>query len=346
MSSLVGKFLRDLGNYDANHQIPVAELRRSDWKESGSKLYQALFKGSSLDPAELHELVVVPDGVVWYVPFAALSIDKDGQHVPLISVSEIRMAPTVGLAVGNTQPWRRVRRTAILGHDVLPGESDEEQAEALESLRKAVENPIDFPTASPAPTSITGSLTETLVVLDEIELELTKPLAWSPISQGRNSKKSSLSHWLTLPQFGPQRVILPAARNLAERGGKISKRKSGGAPPGTELFLASCGLMSTGAQTILLSSWRVGGDATLELTREFLQELPYTTASSAWQRSVQLAMELPPNSRTTTAHQDQQKRRRRADRRAPVFLGRVSIDRRRSTGPRRRRPPRPRFCPR
>ena len=138
-----------------------------------------------------------------------------------------------------------------------------------------------------------ASLLETLVVLDDVEMELSQPLGWSPVSRSRGAKQTSLSHWLTLPQFGPQRVLLPAARNLAERGGKASKRKSASSPLGTELFLASCGLMSTGAQTILLSSWRVGGDATLELTREFLQELPYTTAAAAWQRSVQSAMELP-----------------------------------------------------
>ncbi len=293
LGSLVGKFLRDLGNYDANHQMTIADLSATDWHESGSKLYEALFKGSSLDLAGLEELIVVPDGVVWYVPFAALPVTTDNGLVPLISVSKIRQAPTIGLAVGHTQPWRRVQRTAIVGHDVLPGETDEEQAEALASLRKAVENPIRFPESRPAPTSIMGSLCETLVILDDIEMELSQPLNWSPISQSRRSKQSSLSHWLTLPQFGPQRIVMPAARNVAERGGKVSKRKAAGAPAGTELFLASCGLMSTGAQTILLSSWRVGGDATLELTREFLQELPYTSAASAWQRSVQLAMELP-----------------------------------------------------
>jgi len=293
LDSLVGAFLRDLGNYDANHQLPIAELLSTDWLTSGSKLYQALFEGSSLDPAGLDELIVVPDGVIWYVPFAALPVKTEDRLIPLISTSRLRLAPTVGLAVGNSRPWRRVQRTAIVGQDLLPGTTDEEQAEALASLHKAVENPIDFPTASPAPLPIVGSLTDTLLVLDDIEMGLSQPLGWSPISQSRGSKQSSLSHWLTLPQFGPQRVILPAARNLAERGGKASKRKGGGAAPGTELFLASCGLMSTGAQTILLSSWRVGGDATFELTREFLQELPYSTASAAWQRSAQLAMELP-----------------------------------------------------
>ncbi len=293
LDSLVSKFLRDLGNFDANHQLPVEELQSADWQESGAKLASALLDGSSLDPSKLEELIVVPDGVVWYVPFAALPVSVASKSVPLISVAQLRHAPTVGLAVGYANPWRRVLRSAIVGQDVLPGETDEEKTDAMASLREVLENPLPFPDSSPAPTPVMGSLCQTLVVLDDIDLDLGEPLGWSPIAQRRNSKKTSLSHWLTLPEFGPQRVILPAAHNVAERGGKISKRKSAGAAPGTELFLASCGLMSSGAQTLLLSSWRVGGDSTLELTREFLQELPYTTAASAWQRSVQLARELP-----------------------------------------------------
>jgi CHAT domain-containing protein len=293
LGSLLSSFLRDLGNYDANHQLPVDELQSHQWLQSGSKLYEALLEGSSLDPAELEELIVVPDGLVWYVPFAALAVGAGDQQAPLISSARLRFAPTVGLAVGHTQPWRRVLRTGIVGSTLLAGETEEEKANSLALLRKSAENPLEFPESFPASAPTVGALTDVLVVLDEVELELSQPLAWSPLAPTRSSKQSSLSRWLRLPQFGPQRILLPGARTLAEAGGKTSKRKAAGSPMGTELFLASCGLMSTGAQTVLLSSWRVGGEATFELTREFLQELPYTAASAAWQRSVKLAMELP-----------------------------------------------------
>jgi CHAT domain-containing protein len=64
------------------------------------------------------------------------------------------------------------------------------------------------------------------------------------------------------------------------------------------LFLANCGLLAHGAQTVLLSQWPVGGLSTLEITREFIQELPHLTAADAWQRSVQLAHELPVDAET------------------------------------------------
>ena len=97
-----------------------------------------------------------------------------------------------------------------------------------------------------------------------------------------------------LPGAGPQRIMLPGMHTLAERGGKGGSRRRGATvAPGDDLFYASCALMSAGAETMLLSRWRVGGQSTLDLVREFVQELPHTAAAEAWQRSVQLAMEAP-----------------------------------------------------
>ena len=60
---------------------------------------------------------------------------------------------------------------------------------------------------------------------------------------------------------------------------------------GEEVFLSVCGLMACGTRTVLLSRWRTGGDSSLQLVREFVQELPFSSAADAWQRSVQLGME-------------------------------------------------------
>jgi CHAT domain-containing protein len=57
---------------------------------------------------------------------------------------------------------------------------------------------------------------------------------------------------------------------------------------GDEIFLTACGLMASGSRTILLSRWRTGGQSAFDLAREFVQELPFTSAPNAWQRSVQL----------------------------------------------------------
>ncbi|MCH2113879.1 MAG: CHAT domain-containing protein [Pirellulales bacterium] len=286
-------FLRGLGNYDANHELSADELTSQDWLTSGSRLAQALLKDSSIDPKSMTDLLIIPDGLGWYVPWAALPSLGETTLIPLISTTRIRFAPTVGLAFAPHASLRRVQRSGLAGHSILPGKTDAQREESLVRLRACLENPLDLIRSLPVPNSISGALLETLVVLDETELNLDEPLVWSPIPEGRSARQTSLGDWLRLPQFGPQRVIFPATHTIAERGGKGSKRRGAAAPMGTELFLASCGLMASGAQTILLSNWRVGGRSTVEIVREFLQELPHMTAADAWQRSVQLAREMP-----------------------------------------------------
>jgi len=285
-------FLRSLGNYDASHVMTTKELQSTDWLATGEKLFHALFEGSSIDLESTEELVVVPDGIVWYVPLGALPFTSEKHTEPLTLLTKLRIVPTMGLAFGSGAPWRRIQRSGFAGSGIVPGDTEEQRNEALASLRAAVPNPIEVPAPAPVPTSQIVPLLEILIVLDSIDLDPARPLAWAPVGTGRSAKQNTLSDWLTLPQFGPQRVLLPGVHTIDEQGGRTSKRHPSNAVAGHELFLASCAMMSTGTQTILLSRWNVGGQSTLDIVREFVQELPHTTAADAWQRSVQVAMEM------------------------------------------------------
>ncbi len=125
-----------------------------------------------------------------------------------------------------------------------------------------------------------------LIVLDDIE-PAGGPYDWSPAQLDRGKPGGSLGSWFNLPWGGPEQVILPGFHTSAESG----LRKSQTA--GEDMFLALCGLMSSGARTILISRWRTGGQSSMELVREFAQELSHTPAAEAWQRSVQVAADTP-----------------------------------------------------
>jgi hypothetical protein len=99
----------------------------------------------------------------------------------------------------------------------------------------------------------------------------------------------SLAQWIALPRKSAAQVILPGTRTPAEGGLK----QPSAAPRGSEMFLALCGLMSSGARTVLVSRWRTGGASSEELAYQFAQELPFTTASDAWQRGVQFLWDTP-----------------------------------------------------
>jgi tetratricopeptide (TPR) repeat protein len=292
LSKNLGAFLRDLGNHDRNNALDEKQLASTDWLESGQALYQTLFEGSSLDPVSMKELIVVPDGLVWYVPLSALPVKLESGVVPLVTHAQIRVVPTMGLAVGYSLPWRRIQHTAIVGRQIVPGDTDDDREVNLAKLMEAMPNLIDLPTPLPAPTPVIATALDAVVVLDEFDLERQNPWDWSPLPVGRESGDGTLDAWLDLPRIGPQRMIFAGAHTVAENGGKTPRRKKDNSAPGSELFLASCALVGSGAQTVLLSRWNVRGQSTLEIMREFVQELPRTSAPDAWQRCVAVAKEL------------------------------------------------------
>jgi hypothetical protein len=100
---------------------------------------------------------------------------------------------------------------------------------------------------------------------------------------------------MTVPLYGgPPRVIVTGFATAAELGLKSSRRGAArDARPGSEVFQTLCGMMATGARTILLSRWRTGGRTNLELVREFARVQPQLPATEAWQRACLLAREAP-----------------------------------------------------
>ena len=101
--------LRKLGNVARQLRANPTELADTHWRKDAGELLDALLKGThEVDLGKkFDELVVVPDGPLWYVPFEALQVKVDGQLQPLISRFRVRYSPTAG--------WRPpTRRSAIV----------------------------------------------------------------------------------------------------------------------------------------------------------------------------------------------------------------------------------------
>ena len=99
---------------------------------------------------------------------------------------------------------------------------------------------------------------------------------------------SSLSNWMMLPWESPATLVLPGFHTAAEKGLRQNAT-------GQEIYSAICGLMASGCDTVLISRWRMAGQTSFELMREFVRELPNDSAAAAWQRSIVLAREQPLN---------------------------------------------------
>jgi tetratricopeptide (TPR) repeat protein len=279
--------LRELGHYEGNRELTIKELADPKWKSTAQKLLQMLLEGSKADLAQVSEVIVVPDGWLWYVPLEALPISQAQANQPadpLLWRMRIRYLPLASLAVPDGRGRRPSAKTAVVVGKLFPQDAQEVAQQAYEKLAGVVRGSTMLRTPPPVPSSLYGVLIDHLIVLDDLGMVPQSPYGWAPIPLDRSRPGNQLEDWFALPFGGPDVIVLPGYRTAAENALKQTPPLG----PGMEIFLPICGLMNTGARTILLSRWRPAGKTAFDLVREFAQEIPYTTAAQAWQRSVLL----------------------------------------------------------
>ena len=275
--------LRDIGNISPTYELTSKDLADVKWRQAAKEFLDGLLKGSRADfTTKFDELIIVPDGVLWYVPFEALQVQAGGQLQPLISRFRVRYAPTAGLATATVALGRRRGNTAIVAGKLGPKLEEEAVQTAVQDLSKSLPGCVTLKMPLPATAPIYANFIDRLVVLDELSpTALSDPYGWSPLPTERTKNAGPLGEWFLLPRRGPDEVILPGYHSACENSLNTARRTTRGPAatldPGTEIFLSLCGLMSTGTRTVLLSRWQSGGQMSLDVVREFTQELPHTT---------------------------------------------------------------------
>jgi len=280
----ISKMLQEMGLYKRNQPLGLKELTSDAWKATSAQLLKELTADAPVAAwDEFEELIVVPDGALWYVPFEALQIQDGDVSTAVIDKVRVRYAPTIALAVPDELPRPRVARTAVVAGELFPGEGEEWSVELLQDLREDDPHVFGVPVKPPPAAPVLAKTVSRLVVLNDLDNESGGAYGWAPLNAAQGKAGGTLAQWMESPWGGPDQVVLPGFHSAAE-----NALKNGGT--GQEIFLAACGLMATGTRTVLLSRWRDGGPTSFELLREFVRELPYRSAAEAWQRSVRLAV--------------------------------------------------------
>jgi hypothetical protein len=289
-------FLQAIGNFGPNRQMSLEELTGDQWREAAKETFKGVLGDARLDITKTAGLIIVPDDILWYLPFEALIPPNMTPETTLADRMPIRYGPTAALAVANQQPLRRPIHTGIVANEFkLPGYNDGDRAAMLQELESAVPGPVALPGPLPEPPHLMSPLLDGVIVLDDVSIG-SDPGNWSPLPHGRGGADEALNSWFGLPYGGPEHVILAGMATEAEQGLKAPRRTSGkrvAARPGSEIFQSLCGFMASGGRTILLSRWRTGGRTNFDLVREFAKELPNAPAAEAWQRACVLAREAP-----------------------------------------------------
>ena len=283
-------FLRTMGNHGANAELSWQELGSDTWRTAGDKLLQLIVDQDQVDLSrDIDELVIVPAGLLWYLPFEALPLGGSTDKTLLQQV-KLRYVPTLSLVTVKRSRPHVPGRLQIVAGELFKRNEPVDAASLISSLQRQDPSTSAFPAETNAPVTAVRSILERLVVWDDIEDETGEPYGWNPISVRSRRQQANLLDWIALPSGHPRLLVLPGYHTAAERGLRPNRNQS---PTGDEIFLPVTALMAGGTDTILLSRWRTGGQTSFDLIREFVQELPYTSASDAWQRSVQLAASNP-----------------------------------------------------
>ena len=312
--------LRAVGNADASRELTESQLADVSWKQAAHDVQDALLQGSKISFSnDSAEVTIVPDGMLWYLPFELLPLGSESKEFrPLLMRSQVRYAPTLGLTVADRQGRKSAQEYGIVTGKLYPTDTAEVSEAAVAEIRRVAPQSIVLHNPLPAISPLLGTVVDGLIVLDEIS-ETQAPYDWSPVPLDKPRTAGAMNVWMALPWKSVDQFILPGFHTAAE-----NSLKSPGSNPGNEMFLSTMALMSTGARTVLVSRWRTGGESAIDLIREFVQELPFETAAAAWQRAVQVTSQTPIDmGREPRSRQQAQRscyRGRAAEGRSSVFL--------------------------
>lgn len=280
----IGRVLRGIGvGKTRGKRLPEDQSWRSD---AVTLRKQLLPDDATITADRFNELVIIPDGPLWYLPFEVLPIAGEDSAL-MGDVIRIRYAATPGLALNPVARPPRSRAIGVVADRFFaPGDPDLNEAIA-QSILDVIGEPVRLPGTNKTSTGLLGEQIGHLVVASPRVLDSKSPLTVSIAPYDQGNPFGMVAGWMRFPAQVAGSLVLAGSRTPVD-GGQMGS--------GDELFMTLCGLNAAGVRNVMLSRWAVGGESTAIALREFLQELPFAGMPDSWQRatSVLRRSELDP----------------------------------------------------
>ncbi|MFM7035460.1 MAG: tetratricopeptide repeat protein [Planctomycetia bacterium] len=297
---------RALCLFESATAVPTERLVTSDWKLHAERIERILFKDSRInlgDPA-VKELVIVPDGLLWYLPFEILPVGSgrdaptDAEPSPMLrDTCRIRYCPTRSLGVDRFAATVDAGLVGVHVGRMHRGDNPEASRQLTERLTTSLGQPVFLGTPSGPPALVAASLVDTLVIFDELASD--SGVAGRPLVPGTQRQTGiTFGDWVASPRKQPRRVVTPGFVSAMHSG--LTKLPS---RPGDDLFLSVTDLLAAGARTAVVSRWRMGGTSTVHLVEEFVRDqwqhaagagiMP--SAAESWHRAVDIVSAEEPD---------------------------------------------------
>ncbi|MFK8111018.1 MAG: hypothetical protein AB8B91_02385 [Rubripirellula sp.] len=293
----IGKVLKGLGvGRSRGGRLPEDD----SWREDAVTLRRHLLPDDSMIRADaFDELIIVPDGPLWYLPFEVLPIREPSDPLMGDKIT-VRYAATPGLAIKPVALPPHSRAVGLASSLFFAPRDPDLNAATVQSILDVVTDPVRIPEVTDVPSGLLGSKIGHLVVAAPRTPTPKTPFMMNVSSHDQGSPFGTLNGWMRFPATVPGSVILPGFRTAVDVGQMGS---------GNEVFLTLCALHSAGVRSVLMSRWAVGGESTAIVLRELLQELPFTGMNASWTRAKMLLRrsELDPTAEPLLTQADQEK---------------------------------------
>ena len=284
MQKAIGALLQMIGvGRGRGLRLPKDQAQRDQRAELAAGIVSELFPDQTfLRSSGAGELVVVPDGPLWYLPIDLLPIGPEGEGDDEDRIGElfdVSYQPTPGCVL--VPAGRRPSNQKILlaaDEFFAPRDSDANQARVQSVLDAAADAVLHGRDLS-GPSGLMGTEASYLCVASARVLPggSAGRLTVSPADPG--GPAGTLASWATFPRAPPASVAWFGLRTPVAGG------QMGG---GLELFDCLTTLRTAGVSDAVLSRWAVGGESTATLIAEFLPEWPLVGTLDAWRRARQM----------------------------------------------------------
>lgn len=285
----VAKAIRGLakswGHTSPSAVVALQVVLDQSWKKSSHELLKAMIPNSKPEFwSTFDEVVVVPAGMLWYLPFETFALGEAPDSELLIDKAAVRYAPSLNLAFSEQRPKNLQRAVLYPGKIDIRDEADW-AANSTTALRQAWPQ-LTTIEAGRVSTQSVGNLVHAMIYLNEIR----QPLWPAPWTAAENKKDGylqlDLERWLGYPNVGPEFLYVAGGNSAIVDGIK-------GNFVGEELEYYTTLLMAAGCQSMVLPRWRSGGHVPYDLPAALLKRMPASTTAVAMREAIQEIRKAP-----------------------------------------------------
>ena len=279
----IGSVLAAMG-VAANFADPQL-LTTESWKDVVREFQGNLFEdipAQELEAAD--ELIVIPDGLLWYVPFEAFLVGEGDDQRPLIETTKVRYCPTLFLSFANPSSSGEIKSTGVVPGPMYPKTDSKPAEQAFTAVleKEIAAKDLSKPSSRTVPSEQLAGRLDQLVVLNGGSAK-DGAFRLQPMRVNGGSKKAqdqaTLLDWMSVPFQSPDHVVMLGLNSIGGAGG-LSR------PDGSEMFFTATSILAAGGRTAVLSRWNAGGQTQVDLAAQYARYATAMPVAMAMQSAV------------------------------------------------------------